>query len=92
MADRAEATFEIVNVQGLHARPATRLVQTAAKFKCTITFEHSGQVANGKSVMGVLLLCCPKGSKLTVRADGPDSERAVAAIGELVAAKLGDTE
>ena len=44
MSNRAEGTFEIINVQGLHARPATRLVQTASKFKCTVQFEHAGQV------------------------------------------------
>lgn len=90
MSDVVETSFEVLNELGLHARPATRIVQTAARFKCEVELEREGQRANGKSVMGVLLLGCAKGSSVLVRARGADAEQAVAAIGELFRGKFGE--
>jgi phosphocarrier protein len=87
---QSENTFEVLNELGLHARPVTRIVQTAGRFKSDVQIEREGQVANAKSVMGVLLLCCPKGSKVVVRASGADAEQAVTAIGELFQSKFGE--
>lgn len=84
------ATFEIVNELGLHARAAVKLTQVAQKFPCEVTVSREGQSANGKSVMGVLLLCGSKGSTLTVHAEGPEAEEAVAAIGQLIANRFGE--
>src|ERR1700712_1230753 len=53
----ARAPFEIVNRLGMHARAATKLVQTASRFRSDVQIEKDGHVANAKSVMGVLLLC-----------------------------------
>ena len=66
----ARGTFEVRNKLGLHARAATKLVQLAAKFPCEITVGRAGQTANAKSVMGVLLLCGSKGTKLDIEANG----------------------
>jgi phosphocarrier protein HPr len=83
-------TFEIVNELGLHARAATKLVQLAERFRSTVELEKDGQRANAKSIMGVLLLCGGKGSKLIVHADGDDAVEAVRAIGELIARRFGE--
>ncbi len=88
--DTSEGNFEVLNEQGLHARPVTRLVQTAARFRAEVEVERDGQVANAKSVMGVLLLCCHKGSIVKVRAKGEDAAAAVAAIGELFRSRFGE--
>ncbi len=90
MSERAEQVFEVLNELGLHARPVTRIVQTAGRFKCDIELERDGQRANAKSVMGMLLLGCHKGARVTVRAVGADAEPAVAAIGELFASRFGE--
>lgn len=90
MSDDAESTFEVLNEAGLHARPATKIVQTAARFKAEVELEREGQRANAKSVMGVLLLGCHKGSRVVVRARGGDADGAVAAIGELFATRFGE--
>ncbi|MGH7272332.1 MAG: HPr family phosphocarrier protein, partial [Polyangiaceae bacterium] len=55
------ARFTIINQLGLHARAATKLVQLASKFPCDVEVTREDQRANGKSVMGVLLLCGSKG-------------------------------
>ena len=61
-------TFEVKNKLGLHARAATKLVQLASRFPCEIVISRAGQTANAKSVMGVLLLCGSKGTKLALEA------------------------
>ena len=84
------ATFEIVNRLGMHARAATKLVQTASRYRSDVQIEKDGHVANAKSVMGVLLLCGHQGSRITVSARGEDAADAVQAIGELIADRFGE--
>lgn len=88
----AEGTFEVVNKLGLHARAASRLVQLASSFPCDIVVRREHQEANAKSVMGVLLLCGSKGTKLTVVATGERASEAVDSIGELIADRFGEEE
>jgi len=82
--------FTIVNQLGLHARAATKLVQLASKFPCDVEIAREDQSANGKSVMGVLLLCGSKGTVLEVRARGDRAQECVEAIGELIADRFGE--
>lgn len=84
------ATFEIVNKLGMHARAATKLVQTASRYRSDVQLEKDGHVANAKSVMGVLLLCGHQGSRITVSARGEDAADAVEAIGTLIADRFGE--
>jgi phosphocarrier protein len=90
MSAEASDTFQIVNKLGLHARAATKLVQTASRFNADVELQKDGHVANGKSVMGVLLLCGHQGSRVTVTASGPDAREAVDAIGALIADRFGE--
>lgn len=87
---RAEGTFDIVNELGLHARAATKFVQTANRFQADVEVEKDGQVVNGKSIMGVLMLVASRGTSIVVRAVGDDAEACVAALRELVAGKFGE--
>jgi phosphocarrier protein len=88
----ARGTFEVRNKLGLHARAATKLVQLATRFPCDIVISRAGQSANAKSVMGVLLLCGSKGTKLDVEARGDDAEKAVSEIGKLIFDRFGEDE
>jgi phosphocarrier protein HPr len=90
VTERFDATFEIVNELGLHARAAAKLVEVAGRFRCVVKLEKEGQTADAKSIMGVLLLCGYKGAKLTVTATGEDAKAAVAAIGALLADRFGE--
>ncbi len=85
-----ERTVQIVNKNGLHARPAAEIVKLSSKFQCEITVVRDDLEVNGKSIMGVMMLAAECGSTLLVRANGPDAEQAVSAIAELVAAKFGE--
>ncbi len=92
MSGESEASgrFTIVNQLGLHARAATKLVQLASKFPCEVEVAREDQRANGKSVMGVLLLCGSKGTTLDVRATGERAKECIDAIGELIASRFGE--
>lgn len=82
--------FTIINQLGLHARAATKLVQLASKFPCEVELVRDDQSANGKSVMGVLLLCGSMGTELEVHARGDRAEECVDAIGELISGRFGE--
>jgi len=76
--------FEIVNRLGLHARAAAQLVQTANRFLSDVTIEKDDNAVNGKSIMGLLMLAAPQGSKISVTVSGGDSEEAMKIIGTLI--------
>jgi phosphocarrier protein HPr len=91
--DVAEGIFEIVNERGLHARAATKLVQTAGRFPCDVfVSSDSAEEVNAKSVMGVLLLCGAKGTRVRVKARGAAATACVDAIGELIGGRFGESE
>lgn len=88
----ARGRFEIRNRLGLHARAATKLVQVASRYPCDVSVAREGQVANAKSVMGVLLLCGSRGSALDVVARGDRAQEAVDEIGRLIEGLFGEGE
>jgi phosphocarrier protein len=83
-----EAT--IVNQDGLHARPAAKIVRLASNFNSEIELFKDGMAVNGKSIMGVMMLAAECGSSIVIRADGADAEQAVSAICQLVAEGFGE--
>jgi phosphocarrier protein HPr len=84
-----EAT--IVNLEGLHARPAARIVRLASTFDSEIELCKDGVGVNGKSIMGVMMLAAEFGSSITIRANGHDAEQAAEALAALVATGFGET-
>jgi phosphocarrier protein len=85
-----EREVQIVNKNGLHARPAAEIVKLASKYRCDITMVRDDLEVNGKSIMGVMMLAAECGATLTVRAEGVDADQAVDAIAALVARKFGE--
>ena len=84
-----EAT--IVNRDGLHARPAAKIVRLASTFSAEVELAKDGVGVNGKSIMGVMMLAAEYGSELLLRADGTDEEDAVSAIAKLIESKFGES-
>ena len=87
----AERQVQIVNRNGLHARPAAEIVKTASKFKCDITISRDDLEVNGKSIMGVMMLAAEFGSTIALRASGPDESEALDALERLIANKFGES-
>ena len=86
-----ERTVQIVNKNGLHARPAAAIVKLAAKFQSEITVIKDDLDVNGKSIMGVMMLAAENGSNITFRAEGPDADQALDELATLVANKFGES-
>jgi len=80
----------ICNRLGLHARAAARFVHLATRFRSRVQVSRDGRGMDGKSIMGILLLAAPQGATLTIAADGPDEDEALAALKDLVASGFGE--
>ena len=88
MSAPVERNITIVNKLGLHARAAAKLVTLAAKFKSDLRIRKDAKEVSGKSIMGVMMLAAGKGSRLTFRAEGPDAEKALDALEQLIGRKF----
>ncbi|KHF40994.1 phosphocarrier protein HPr [Halalkalibacter okhensis] len=86
----AEKTFLITADTGIHARPATQLVNKAGQFSSDITLEFKGKSVNLKSIMGVMSLGVGKGAEVTVKAEGSDADEALQAIEDVIKEGLGE--
>jgi phosphocarrier protein HPr len=84
--------MEIRNKLGVHARAAALLVQTVNRFSAQVTISKDGQTADGRSIMGVLMLAATQGSTIEVEAAGQDAEQAVKAIEKLVDKRFNENE
>jgi phosphotransferase system HPr (HPr) family protein len=85
-----ERQVELINASGLHARPASIFVAEATKFQSEIFIEVNGKRVNAKSILGLLTLGISKGSKTTIITEGPDEEKALNSLCELVASGFGE--
>src|SRR5947207_2681081 len=85
-----EKEVTIVNRLGMHARPAAMFVRVASKYRAEVWVEKEGEKINGKSIMGLMMLAAGQGSKLKICCDGPDADKALAEIEELIAAKFNE--
>ena len=81
---------QVVNSQGLHARPAALFVKLATTFGADIEVGTDAMMVNGKSIMGVMLLAAECGSTIRIRATGDDATPAVDALAALVARGFGE--
>ena len=79
-----EKIFYISDEAGLHARPATNLVNVAGRFDSDLYLEYLGRKVNLKSIMGVMSLGVSQGAEIKIIADGHDEEQAIEAITEFL--------
>ena len=78
-----EQNVKIVNKLGLHARPASLIVQTAMGFSSNIYIIKDEIKVDAKSIMGILMLAAACGTELILRTEGPDEEQALAKMVEI---------
>ena len=88
---KLSAEFRLVNRLGLHARAAAQLVQAANRYKAEVLVSKEGEEVNGKSIMGLLMLAAPVGSRLHVTVSGEDAEEALRVIGALINDGFGES-
>lgn len=78
--------FELVNLAGMHARPAAKIAGGLSALDAEVTVNG----VDGASMTGLMTLAAGKGSVLHVEAWGADAERAVNYVGGLVQAGFGE--
>lgn len=79
-----QQSYVIIDETGIHARPATMLVQTASKFESDIQLEYNAKKVNLKSIMGVMSLGVGKDAEITIYAEGSDEKEAIEAISDVL--------
>ena len=85
-----ERSVQILNKNGLHARPAAEIVKISARFQSDVTLVRDDMEVNGKSIMGVMMLAAECGSTLVLRAEGSDANEALEALAALILNKFGE--
>lgn len=90
MSKQVSGEYEIVNDLGLHARAASKLVGLANKFDAEVYVGGGGREVNAKSILGVLMLAAGKGSRITLRCEGPQAQEAYDALAALIQDGFGE--
>ncbi|HCI79949.1 MAG TPA: phosphoenolpyruvate--protein phosphotransferase, partial [Ktedonobacter sp.] len=86
-----EASFVLANPAGLHARPASLFVRTAANFQATTEVMSHGRSAKGNSLVEILALGIRQGDTMLIRTRGVDAQSALDAVRALIEANFHET-
>jgi phosphocarrier protein HPr len=81
----------ICNKRGLHARAAARFVKLAWQFDAEIMVAKNGAAVSGRSIMGLMMLAAGPGTAIELRASGPEAERAITALADLISGGFDET-
>src|SRR5260370_1823245 len=84
-------TVTICNRRGLHARAAARFVKLAWQFDAEIMVAKNGAAVSGRSIMGLMMLAAGPGTAIELRASGPEAERAITALADLISGGFDET-
>ena len=80
----------VVNPTGLHARPASKFVTEAKKYKSSLTIKKNDKIINGKSIIQIMSAGISAGTEILIEADGPDEEAAVKDLVDLIYSGFGE--
>jgi phosphocarrier protein HPr len=84
--------IKIINKLGLHARAASKLSSTCARFTSKIAITKDGKTVDGKSIMSLMLLAAPIGTVLDISCTGVDEAVALKAIVDLINNRFDEAE
>ena len=84
MTAAIEREFVVANELGFHARPAGEFVRTASRFEAEVEVSRGDEWVSAQSVLSLLSLAASQGTRLRLRASGPDAEEAVVILGALI--------
>ncbi|PLR66846.1 phosphocarrier protein HPr [Bacillus sp. UMB0893] len=82
-----QKSFNITSDSGIHARPATSLVNAVNSFTADVNLKANGRTVNLKSIMGVMSLGISKGTTVVVTAEGSDEKDAIEAVERVILAE-----
>ncbi|WP_343192651.1 HPr family phosphocarrier protein [Buchnera aphidicola (Taiwanaphis decaspermi)] len=76
--------IEITTKNGLHTRPAAKLVKEAKKFLSEITISSDGKIVNAKSLFKLQTLELTQGKIITLSAHGEDEKQAIKHLAKII--------
>jgi phosphocarrier protein len=91
MSETLERDFIIPNKLGIHARVAAQIVKVASEFESEVWLIKDGIWANGKSILDIMTLICPQGTRIRLLVEGQDANDALSALAALFQNKFGET-
>lgn len=86
-----ERELWVENRLGLHARPAMKIAKLALQYQAQVWLEKDGIRVNARDLLGILTLDCPQGTRLVLKASGPEAAEAAISISRLFAQKFGES-
>ena len=81
---------KVVNEMGFHLRAVAVFAKEAEKFKSTVKVRHKEVEADGKSIMGLMMLVAEFGCEIEIRAEGNDAKEAVNRLVQVVKNRFGE--
>jgi len=90
MSDAISKELEIINERGLHARAAANFVKAIDGLEANVEVERLGQIVDGCSIMGLMMLAASKGTTIKISATGKDSAQAIKNLTDLINNKFGE--
>jgi phosphotransferase system HPr (HPr) family protein len=85
----ATRAITLTHKGGLHARPSLAIVKTVQQFQSKVQIQNGKQRANAAEILQIMSMGVPEGARLTLTAQGPDSEAALDALVKLFADNFG---
>lgn len=85
-----EKELTVLNKLGLHARSAATIVKELNKYKSKVVLKKGNTVVDGKSILDIITLDCPRGARVHVEITGEDAAEAMKALTELFSSRFGE--
>lgn len=80
------------NKLGLHARASSKFVELAKTFVSDVKVKKNGEIVDGKSILGLLMLAASFGEEIEIITEGPDEKQANKSLLELVKKRFEENE
>lgn len=74
----------VAEIAGLHLRPAGKIAEVSLQYQSKIQIKKDAQVANAKSVLGLLAARIQQGDEIEILCEGVDEEAAMEAVCEAI--------
>lgn len=92
MSNKLSTELQIINERGLHARAAANFVKSIDGLNAVVEVERLGQTVDGCSIMGLMMLAAAKGTSINVSASGPDAQKVIDVLTNLINNKFGEEQ
>ena len=82
--------LDIINEKGLHARASAKFVEIVERYEASVSVEKDGLMAQGDSIMGLLMLAAGRGTTIEVETSGAEAKELAKALANLIADRFGE--